>query len=180
MIYTYLQALEQYHSDYRLKQAVAAGALYRIEKGIYADTPQPSELAILTAKYPAAIVTMLSAFYYHGLTDTIPRRLCLCTARSSRTLRDARIEQYYEDPALLPLGCVRMQRRDAAFFIYDRERMLIELLRRQSSLPYDLYKEVLGRYRSLISELDIERIQAYAESFPKGNKITLALEREVF
>ena len=73
-----------------------------------------------------------------------------------------------------------MYRRDAVFKIYDKERMLIELLSRKNSLPRDYYKEILGNYRAQIHELDIERIQDYAESFPKHKMISEALSVEVF
>ena len=57
-----------------------------------------------------------------------------------------------------------------------RERMLIELLRYKNKLPFDYYKEIIGNYRSLIYELDIERIQDYAATFPKSKMISEALE----
>ena len=180
MIYTYPQSLEKFHTDYKMKQAIAKGNLYRIEKGIYSDSQNVSDLAVITAKYPDTIITMNTALYYHGLTDDVPQKYCICTVRSSRELRDPRIIQYYEDPSLFRLGSVRMTVRDAEFNIYDKERMLIELLRHRNSLPFDFYKEVIGNYRNKIFELDVERIQEYAEIFPKGKKISQLLEMEVF
>ena len=73
-----------------------------------------------------------------------------------------------------------MARRDAAFKIYDKERMLIELLRYKNRLPYDYYKEILGHYRELLYELDIERIQDYAATFPRHKMISDTLDAEVF
>ena len=73
-----------------------------------------------------------------------------------------------------------MERRDAEFKIYDRERMLIELLRYKNKLPYDYYKEIIISYRNLIYTLDIERIQEYASIFPKNKKIRELLDAEVF
>ena len=58
--------------------------------------------------------------------------------------------------------------------------MLIELLRFKIKLPFDYYKEIIGNYRNLIYDLDIERIQDYAESFPRGKMINDALKMEVF
>lgn len=180
MVYTYSQCLNEFKTDYKLKQAVANGSVYQIEKGIYSNTGYVSDLAVITTKYPDAIITMRTALYYHGITDDIPRKYCICTARSSRKLTDSRIEQYYEDPDLLEIGAVFMTVRDANFRIYDKERMLIELLRRKNSLPYDFYKEAIGHYRSLVNVLDIQRIQEYAGIFPKGKMISQALEAEVF
>ena len=58
--------------------------------------------------------------------------------------------------------------------------MLIELLRYKNKLPYDYYKEILGNYRNLIYELDIERIQEYVSIFPKSKTISALLDSEVF
>ena len=66
------------------------------------------------------------------------------------------------------------------FFIYDKERMLIELLRFKNKFPFDYYKEIIGNYRNIIYNLDIERIQDYATSFPRSKMINDALEMEVF
>ena len=63
--------------------------------------------------------------------------------------------------------------------IYDKERMLIELLRNRNTMPYDLYKEILLKYRTIIDSLQIWRIQEYAEVFPKSKMIKKALDEEV-
>lgn len=180
MIYTYRQCLECWNSDYQINLAVQTGKLHKIEKGIYADTPRVSNLAIITAKYPNAIITMDTAFYYHGMTDVIPDEYWIATSQSSRVLRDSRIKQMFVNKDILDLGVTTMEKRDAVFKIYDKERMLIELLRFKNKLPYDYYKEILWNYRNIIHELDIARIQEYAEIFPRSKMISEALDLEVF
>ena len=180
MIYTHKQCMRERGNAYLVQKAVQDGDLYQIEKGIYADTEDVSTLAIISTKYPDAIITLDSAFYYHGLTDVIPDQYYIATPRHARKLRDPRIHQIFIPDEILNLGVIGMIRRDAAFKIYDKERMLIELLSRKNSLPRDYYKEILGNYRNLIHELDIERIQDYAESFPKHKMISEALSVEVF
>ena len=180
MIYTYRECMEKWSSDYHIKKLIAEGNLFRIEKGMYSDVLDVSTLAIISAKYSNAIFTMDSAFYYHGLTDVIPDAYHIATNKHSEHLTDARIRQYYIPPDILNIGIVSMTRRDATIRIYDKERMLIELLRYKNKLPFDYYKEILGNYRNLIHELDIERIQEYAATFPKPKMISEALDSEVF
>ena len=127
MIYTYKECMEKWSSDYQLKKQIAAGALFQIEKGVYSDTPDVSTLAVISAKYPKAIFTMDSAFYYHGLTDVIPDEYHIATDRHAIHLRDNRIRQHYIQSGILDIGVTTMTRRDATIRIYDRERMLIEL-----------------------------------------------------
>ena len=180
MIYTYKDCIEKWSSNYQIKKQISAGNLFQIEKGLYSDTPDVSTLAIIAAKYPKAIFTMDSAFYYQGLTDVIPDEYHIATDKHSFYLSDKRICQYYIPSDILNTGVTTMTRRDATIRIYDKERMLIELLRYKNKLPFDYYKEILGNYRSLIYELDIERIQEYAATFPKSKMISEALEAEVF
>jgi len=180
MIITYAECLDKWQSDYQIKKQIAAGNLFQIEKGVYADNPDVSTLAVLSAKYPKAVFTMDSAFYYHSLTDVIPDKYHIATDKHSIYLSDKRIRQYYVQSDIFNIGVMTMTRRDAIFKIYDRERMLIELLRYKNKLPYDYYKEILGNYRNMIYELDIERIQEYASTFPRHKMISDALDAEVF
>ena len=180
MILKYRRCIEEGRSAYQIKKAIAAGKLYRLEKGIYSSEPAASFLSILAAKYPSAIITMDTAFYYHNLTDLIPDKYCIATPKSARLLRDARVQQYFIPKELWGLGAVTMRRNHTTFRIYDKERMLIELLRFKNKLPYDYYKEILGNYRIQLPELDIARIQEYTAIFPKRKMIGKLLEAEVF
>lgn len=180
MIMTYSECFKKWHSDYQIKKQIQNGKLFQIEKGIYSNKPEVSTLAVIVKKYPNAIITMDTAFYYHGLTDVIPDYYCIATDKHSFSLKDERIRQFYVHSEILNVGITTMQRRDAIFKIYDRERMLIELLRYKNKFPFDYYKEILGNYRNLIYELDVERIQEYAATFPRNKMISEALDAEVF
>ena len=180
MIFTYQDCIQKYKSAYQIKKAVAEGEIHLIEKGIYSDKPYLSTLEIIITKYPNAIVTMDTAFYYHGLTDVIPDKVNIALAESARALRDKRIQQYFVNPRILNAGVEVMRRGDIEFKIYDKERMLIELLRFKNKLPYDYYKEILNNYRNQLYNLDIERIQEYSEDFPKHKMISETLDKEVF
>ena len=48
------------------------------------------ELEIIMKKYPNAILTLNSAFYYYGLTDTIPDHYYVATPKSNRNIEDVR------------------------------------------------------------------------------------------
>ena len=93
MIYTYKECKEKWSSNYQIKKQIAAGSLFQIEKGIYSDTPDVSTLAVISTKYPKAIFTMDSAFYYHGLTDVIPDEYHIATDKHSIYISDKRIRQ---------------------------------------------------------------------------------------
>lgn len=48
-------------------------------------------------KYPNAIFTLNSAFYYHGLNDVIPDLYFLTTSKEITKIRDKRVKQKFEN-----------------------------------------------------------------------------------
>jgi hypothetical protein len=88
--------------------------------------------------------------------------------------------QIYVRDDLLMLGATEKDINGVKVKIYDKERMLIELLRNKNTMSYDLYKEIIGNYRKIIEDLQIWRIQEYADIFPKSKMIWKALREEVF
>lgn len=180
MIVRYAECIERYGSHYQLEKAVAKKQLFKIKPGIYSTEKYTSELEIITSKYPNAVLTGESAFYVHGLTDVIPEKYWLATKAKAAPIKNDKIYQIYMRDDLLPLGAVNQKVDGVLVRIYDRERMLIELLRNKNSMPYDLYKEIIGNYRKIIDELEIWRIQEYVSIFPKRKMISRALDEEVF
>ena len=178
MLKTRKECLEQYGSDYYILQKINAGELHRIEKGVFAEESDVPELALISWKYPRAVITMLSAFYHYGLTDMIPDVYDLATDRDAAKIADPRVRQHFVPAGSLMVGVSTAEEHGYTFQIYDRERMLVELLRYRSKLPYDLYKEVLLNYRRIMPQLDIRKVQDYALAVPKSNMILNALQTE--
>ena len=77
MLYTYAECKDKYKTDYELRKVLATGELKKVRRGIYSDEGYEPDLAVISRAYPYAVFTMNSAFYYHGLTDTIPTGLIL-------------------------------------------------------------------------------------------------------
>ena len=180
MILTYKECIEKFGNDYQLTRAVAEEGIYRVESGLYSTERYSAELEIIVKKYPNAILTGEYAFYCHDLTEVIPEKYHIATKAKAAKLLDSRIEQIYIRDDLLSLGVMEKEINGITAKIYDRERMLIELLRNKNSMPYDLYKEIISNYRKIIEYLQIWRIQEYAAIFPKSKMIKKALEEEVF
>ena len=179
MIMNYKECIEKYGNAYQLNKVMGEGFLYKIEEGIYSEDKYESELAVLMKKYPKTVITGEYAFYVHGLTDLVPDKYTLATGQKAAPITDVRVQQIYVRNDLLYLGAVKQETEDAAVLIYDRERMLIELLRNKNKIPHDLYKEILYNYRKIIEKLEMWRIQEYAEIFPKSKMIKKALDEEV-
>ena len=179
MIISYKEAIEKFGSEYKLRQAVADGAIFKEEDGIYSTSRREPELAIIMKKYPQAVLAGEYAFFSHNLTNVVPDKYDLATPSKAAKMRDPRVHQIYVNNDVFALGIEERVIDGAMVRIYDRERMLIELLRNRNTMPYDLYKEIIMHYREIISDLEIWRIQEYAEIFPKGKMIRKALAEEV-
>lgn len=174
------ECLKEYGSDYFINQMVAKGKLFRVDKGIFSEKEYVPELALLSYKYPKAIITMETAFYLYGLTDEVPDICSMATKREAAPIADTRVKQVFIPKDLLELGVTTIDYKGYDIQIFDKERMLIELIRYKSKLPYNYYKEILGNYRRLLPQLNVEKIRNYAESVPKSDNVIRMLRTEVY
>ena len=179
MLYSYEQCLEKYKSYYQIKKALQAKKIFFLEKGVYSDKESESEFTIILMKYPNAVVTLNTAFYYYGLSKRAPEKYYLATERGTSAIRDPRVVQIFENSGKLHLGEVKAEHNDRSFRIYDKERMLVELLRHKNQFPFEYYKEILLNYRQMIHGLDIPRIYDYICALPKSKMVKNAFRLEV-
>lgn len=180
MIFNYNDMLKKYGSDYQILKAVSKKEVFKLEKGIYSDKQFVSYLAIIAKKYPNAIFTSESAFYYHNLTDVIPQKYFLATGRNTSKINSDDIFQVFVPDEYLQIGKTNMIVNGVSINIYDKERMLIELMKTRKSLPFDYYKEIVLNYREIINELDMEKIEEYLSLYKNDVDLYEALQREVF
>lgn len=178
MLYYYKELLASGLKRYQIEKKVNNKELYKIEKGIYSNEEFPSELAIITKKYSKAILTLNSAFFYYELTDKIPEDYYLATDKKARKIENKSVKQIYTKKELLDIGLTKMKIEDTEVNIYDKERMLIELIRYKSKMPYELYKEVLNNYRKIKDKLNFIKLYKYAQNFNKSY-IMKTIETEV-
>lgn len=179
MILTYKQCIERYGSDYMLKKEIAEGRVFQKEKGIYSLSNACSELEIISVKYPRAIYTGESAFYYHSLSDVIPDYYHLATIRSDSRIKDLRVRQTYLKEDIFEMGKIIMQYHNTEINIYSLERMLIELMRFRSKMPLDYYKEIISNYRNKVERMDIAKVEEYADKFKNADKLMDMIQMEV-
>ena len=180
MIFTYNELLKNYKSAYQIKKAVKDGGIFKIEKGIYSDIPNVHFLAIVNKKYPYAVITSFSAYYYHNLTDVIPNKIYLATYRNATIINSNKIKQVRMKDELYNLGKTQIEYEGIKVNIYDKERMLIDLARNKNQMGYDLYKEIVSNYRKQVNSLDTQKIEEYLQYFANGDKIFEIIQDEVF
>lgn len=180
MLYSYKECKKQYQTDYEIRKAIAGGELKRIGRGLYSDSDHDNELAIISKAYPYAVFTMNSAFYYQGLTDTIPRKYYFMTDKNATKIKDSRVVQIFDNNNSLTFGVEEKEYNGVLIRVFSMERLLVELIRNKYKLPFDYYKEIIGNYRKMIYHMDIQAVQEYAMQLPKAKSVTETLQMEVF
>ena len=181
MIYTHKELETTFKSDYQIKKAIAEGKIYKIERGIYSKSPSVHPLDVISKKYPHAVFTMESAFYFHGLTDVIPQKMHLAVIRtSSRRISSRSIVQVFVLEKLLEIGKTQIVFDGASINVYNKERMLIELIRNKKRLAFDYYKEIISSYRRRINELLVCDIEDYIKAFDTEDFLFKTIQEEVF
>ena len=180
MVMGYQEVVKRYGSVYHINKAIGESKLFKIGRGIYSESSTSSEIEIISARYPQAIFTMDSAFYFHGLTDVIPTMLHLATRRNMLRIRNPRVRQYFEQEQSFGVGKINLSFNGISVPTYDKERMLLELVRRQTELPFDYYKEIIRNYRQQAESLDMEKLETYMEQIDRRMNYYRILQKEVF
>ncbi|MBO5019186.1 MAG: hypothetical protein J6D52_00840 [Clostridia bacterium] len=180
MLYSYDDCLNKYGNHYQLTKMLESEKIFKIEPGVYSDVERVSDLELIVHKYPNAVFTMNSAFYYHSLTDVIPDKYYLATSKDAYKISARNIKQFFHRDDKLLLGVTYMQQSGVNIRIYDQERMLIELVRNKTTLPFDYYKEIIENYRKRVISLDVAKLQDYISVFPRQNHIFETIQLEVF
>ena len=104
MLYFHKELKEKLKSDYQIQKSVSNKEYFKIENGVYSDIEFVNPLEIICKKYPNAIFTSDSAYYYYDLTDVIPDYFCLATKRSDTRINDKNVRQIFIPNDLFDFG----------------------------------------------------------------------------
>ncbi len=168
------------YSTYQINKAIEVKKLFKVGHGLYSDEEFVNPLKIILKKYPNAIFTSDSAYYYYDLTDVIPDYFYLATKRSDSRINDKGIKQVFIPNELFDFGKTKIEIENVKINIYDEERMLVELIRKKNLIPFDYYKEIIINYRKKADKLDIYKIQEYISYYKNESLLYDTLMREVF
>ena len=90
------------------------------------------------------------------------------------------IVQLFVDGKILNEGKVTEKIEDEYINIYDKERLLVELIRKRNQISFDYYKELISSYRESSDKLDMYKIEKYLALYKNEVNLSNALLREVF
>ena len=150
-------------------------------RGIYHSDDEELFDIVLT-RYSSGVVTLKTALSFYNLIDAwIEAPYDIVFQTGYRKIDDSRINQYRDDKDLLLLGAAQQEHNQTSLLIYNRERLLIELWRKEKYISKDVYKEAIFSYRKLAKsgELNIPLIREYISKMPKSNIYKKRLSTEV-
>lgn len=177
---TYSECRKRYGSPYQIAKAVRDGSLFKMASGVYSETGEESEIEVLQARYPRAVLSLDSAYYYYDMTDEVPDRYVLVTANNAPRIRDSVVRQLYVPAPALMVGATEMDNDGERLLIYDLERLLVETARMKGLMPGDQYKEIVLWYRANLDRLDSSKLGEYAGVFPHKDRILSIIDAEVY
>lgn len=182
MVYTWNELVQKEGNRFFAKKAVLKGKYKKISHGIYVDEGEYiSELEQLFVQYPRATLTMQSAFDYYEMSDYVPDKYYLATPYNSHTIRNKKVFQSYMSDNIIDIGREKVKTEYGYIYIYDKERMLIELFRLKNKLPRAYFLEVVKSYRSLkeAGVLSSYKLSDYAKHFKNGLGILKTIQEVI-
>jgi predicted transcriptional regulator of viral defense system len=158
------QALTRGIHPAALYSLVEAGQLTRLARGLYrlADAQEFSnpDLAVVAAKAPDAVVCLISALSFHGITTQVPRAVYLAVSRgryAGLRLRSPPVKIYRFDAATFGEGIEIHEIDGVTARIYGVARTLADCFKYRNKLGLDIAIEALrfARERKRTSNREI-------------------------
>jgi len=154
--------------------------LFKVGPGLYSYKKQISKLEYLVSRYPNAIFCSYSAFYYYGMTDVIPQYYCLAIERKSTRIKEDNVFLSFYDDKNFKTGLTQMTYNKIEIPIYDRERLLIDLINFKNKYEPDYYKTIIDYYRKHIDALDTVKLEQYVDKFRNSDYLLKVIYAEVY
>ena len=174
MVYSWNDIVQIEGNKKHALTSVKKGKYRKVSFGVYTDDDEYlSELEQLFVRHSKATLTLQSAFEYYGLSDYITDKYYLVTPKNSRIILKEKVSQSFMDNKMIDVGRVKIKTQHGYIYIFDLERMLIELFRLKSKLSHDYFLEVVSSYRRMKSEslISFRKVNEYCKKITYGERI---------
>ncbi|MBQ9579898.1 MAG: hypothetical protein IJR23_01825 [Lachnospiraceae bacterium] len=164
---------------YLLDRLVKEEFLRRIKNGYYSvKDEEHSEEEILGALFPDGVLCMQSALYAYGYLKEKPFAYHIAidknTSKSRFVMDYPVVVPYYTEPSVLSLGVTGILIDGINFKIYDRDRLMVDILKYEKKLERDEFKSALANY--IIDEKkNVDNLIRYAKERKVYKKVETML-----
>ena len=155
-----------------LSQAVEAGELERVQRGVYlapnGSLRSHAELRELSLRVPGAVVCLRSALSFHGLTTSQPLEISLAITRRARapqiSFPPVHFYRFSDSAFLYGIERIADARDSYPIPVYSPEKTLADLLKYRHKIGLDLFLEGLATYfrRDRERKPDLQALQVAA------------------
>lgn len=150
---------------YKALRAVERGELIKVRHGVYA-TPESlvSNMADVEKLVPFGVLCLYSAWFYHGLTDTIPPAICVAIEAKRKVVAPqiVPIQFYYWKKENLQFGITKACISGFNVRVTDIERSVCDAVKYRNKIGMDLCSEIVRNYLSR-NDRNISRLVDYSK-----------------
>jgi predicted transcriptional regulator of viral defense system len=179
MLYTYDEVIKQYKNNYQLKKAILRNEILKVKPGLYSDKELSMDTPEVFIKRQDAVLTLQSAFHYHGVTDYVPDFTYIATPRNAYPIKDSNIKQIFMSGKYHSIGIEEYNQDGNIIRVYNLERSLIELIRYESKISFEEYHHVLRKFRDKKNNLNFNKLMTYAKQFKSYKKIVSVIQNSI-
>ena len=135
-----------------LQNLIEQGRVEKIKYGYYQwqDEKAFTEVSVITALFPKAIICDMSAAMYYGYTDRVPGVWHIAvdnkSARNKFKLDFPIIKPHFIETSRLNIGVSEGNIDGITVKIYDRERIVCDCLRHVNTMDGEVFNTVIQRY----------------------------------
>ena len=150
-----------------LQELMAEGLVEKIKYGYYQWQYEKafSEVSVISALFPDAIVCDMSAAMYYGYTDRVPGIWHIAvdnrSARNKFKIDFPQIKPHFISADRLGIGVSEGKIDGITVKIYDRERVICDCLRRINTMDGEMLNTIIQRYVG-DKDKDSARLMEYA------------------
>lgn len=145
-----LKESKMYYQD--IKQMIDNGLIERIKRGYYRwmDEFNGSEILFINRLFPDAVLCMETALFYYEYSDRNPAEWNLAidknTSKRRAQIDYPFIKTYRVEFTLLSLGEIKGEIDLTEVHIYDRDRILCDVLRNMNRMDKEIFNKTTQNY----------------------------------
>lgn len=154
-------------SHHILQELMEEGLVEKIKYGYYQwqDEKAFSEVSIISALFPDAIICDISAAMYYGYTDRVPGIWHIAvnnkSARNKFKIDFPKVKPHFISANRLEIGVSEGNIDGITVKIYDRERVVCDCLRHVNTMDGEVFNIIIQRYVR-DKDKDAARLMEYA------------------
>ena len=154
-------------SHHILQELMKEGLVEKIKYGYYQwqDEKAFSEVSIISALFPDAIICDISAAMYYGYTDRVPGIWHIAvdnkSARNKFKIDFPKVKPHFISANRLEIGVSEGNIDGITVKIYDRERVVCDCLRHVNTMDGEVFNIIIQRYVG-DKDKDAARLMEYA------------------